>query len=76
MAQISTYATTSAPTIDDKLIGTDVENENLTKNFSISSILALVGVGLSEYASNAAAIAAGLAVGDLYHNVGAVCVVY
>jgi hypothetical protein len=76
MAKISTYATTSTPTIDDKLIGTDVENENLTRNFSISSILALVGVGLSEYASNAAAEAAGLAIGDLYHNAGVVCVVY
>jgi len=41
MAQISTYATTSTPTIDDKLIGTDVENENLTRNFLISDILAL-----------------------------------
>jgi len=41
MAQISTYATTSTPTVDDKLIGTDVENENLTRNFLISDILAL-----------------------------------
>lgn len=41
MAKISTYPT-QQPTIDDVLIGTDVENLLITKNFLISDIIALV----------------------------------
>jgi len=52
MAQISTYATTSTPTIDDKLIGTDVENENVTRNFLISDILALSSSSSAFTATN------------------------
>ncbi len=48
MAQISTYASIQTPTLDDKLIGTDVENENLTKNFTVSSILSLKQIGLTN----------------------------
>ena len=47
MSKISTYASIQAPSIDDKLIGTDIENENLTKNFTISSILALTQLSLT-----------------------------
>tara|TARA_R110000764_G_scaffold57443_1_gene125015 strand:+ start:745 stop:1356 length:612 start_codon:yes stop_codon:yes gene_type:complete len=48
MSKISTYASIQAPSIDDKLIGTDIENENLTKNFTISSILALTQLSLTS----------------------------
>jgi hypothetical protein len=41
MAKISSYPTISVPTLGDLLIGTDVENLNETKNFSITSILGL-----------------------------------
>ncbi len=39
MTKISAYPEISVPTIDDLLIGTDVENQNETKNFSIQSII-------------------------------------
>lgn len=51
MAQISTYASIQTPTLDDKLIGTDVENENLTKNFTVSSILSLQNIDLTNVLS-------------------------
>ena len=85
MAQISTYSNVSSPDISDKLIGTDVENENVTKNFTISTILALLSsasISLPEYASNDLAVSGGLLAGQLYRNEGVagassiVCVVY
>ena len=42
MARISTYATT-APALGDMLIGTDVNDMNSTKNFTIGSLLSLPG---------------------------------
>lgn len=41
MTKISAYPEISVPTIDDLLIGTDVENQNETKNFSIQEIVNL-----------------------------------
>ena len=41
MAKIETYGTVVNPSLSDKLIGTDVDGSNATKNFTISSILAL-----------------------------------
>jgi len=52
MAQISTYASIQTPTLDDKLIGTDIENENLTKNFTISSILSLKAISATSVLSS------------------------
>jgi hypothetical protein len=43
MARISTYPILSTPTVNDLLIGTDVENLNETKNFSIGDIGSLIG---------------------------------
>jgi predicted heme/steroid binding protein len=43
MARISTYPILSAPTLNDLLIGTDVEDLNNTRNFSIGDIGTLVG---------------------------------
>lgn len=40
MAKIETYAL-SQPSLDDKVIGTDVNDDNITKNFSIGDIVAL-----------------------------------
>lgn len=45
MAKISTYPVISIPTFNDLLIGTDVENLNETKNFSISDISSLIITG-------------------------------
>lgn len=43
MAKISTYPNVSTPTLSDMLIGTEVADNNATKNFSISDILGLIG---------------------------------
>jgi hypothetical protein len=49
MAKISTYPILSDPTINDILIGTDVQDLNITKNFSIGSIIDIVGEGFVPY---------------------------
>jgi hypothetical protein len=43
MTKISQYPTLSNPTEDDILIGTDVNSSDVTKNFSIGSIIGLIG---------------------------------
>ena len=43
MAKISTYPGPSSPSLSDKLIGTDVSDMLMTKNFTISDILSLSG---------------------------------
>lgn len=45
MAKISTYANDSTPSLSDKLIGTDVDNMNQTKNFTIAQVLSLANLG-------------------------------
>jgi hypothetical protein len=45
MAKISTYPIVSVPDFSDLLIGTDVENLNETKNFTIGDIADLIIVG-------------------------------
>jgi hypothetical protein len=45
MAKISTYPIISIPTLNDLLIGTDVDNLNETKNFTIGDIANLIIVG-------------------------------
>ena len=42
MTKISAYPEIAVPTTDDLLIGTDVETQNQTKNFSIQSVIDLV----------------------------------
>lgn len=49
MAKISTYPILSTPTVNDLLIGTDVENLNETKNFSIGDIGTLIGQDYVPY---------------------------
>jgi hypothetical protein len=39
--KISSYANDSTPNLSDKLIGTDVDNLNATKNFTIGQVLSL-----------------------------------
>lgn len=47
MAKISLYGVDGTPSLGDKLIGTDVTDNNATKNYVISDILGLVD--LSDY---------------------------
>ena len=50
MPKISTYNTTS-PKLDDKLIGTDTDSSNATKNFTIGDVIALAPGGSSSVQS-------------------------
>lgn len=45
MGKISTYATDATPNLSDKLIGTDVDNLDATKNFTIAQVLDLANLG-------------------------------
>tara|TARA_R100000655_G_scaffold109952_1_gene166620 strand:+ start:8014 stop:9549 length:1536 start_codon:yes stop_codon:yes gene_type:complete len=47
MARISTYPIDATPNLDDKVIGTDVNDSNITKNYTIESILDLYQAVLS-----------------------------
>ena len=42
MAKISTYAIDATPTLADKVIGTDVNDSNITKNYTLGDIIDLV----------------------------------
>jgi hypothetical protein len=41
MAKISTYPIDTTPTLTDKLVGTEADNSDVTKNYLISDIIAL-----------------------------------
>jgi hypothetical protein len=70
MARISQYATTGTPSLSDKVIGTSVSNEDETVNFTLSDILSLPLPNVPVYPNNAAAILAGLEVGQQYRITG------
>lgn len=70
MAKINSYPTDGNVTFSDKLIGTDAEDSNATKNFTVGDILNLPLQNVPVYANNAAAIAGGLAVGKIYRITG------
>jgi hypothetical protein len=70
MSTISSYPNDGNVTYSDKLIGTDANDSNKTKNFTVGDILALPIPTVPVYANNAAALAAGLAVGKIYRITG------
>lgn len=80
MAKITTYPQANTLTGGDKLIGTQVNDENNTKNFTLDQlsnfIIGQLG-NLPHYSSDAYAISGGLAVGAAYYNttIGALTVV-
>lgn len=49
MARISTYVTDSNITGGDMLIGTDVDNSNATKNFTVSDLAAYMATNLTNF---------------------------
>lgn len=51
MTKISEYPIISNPTEDDILIGTDVNSSDVTKNFSIGSIISLADENIKPYKS-------------------------
>jgi hypothetical protein len=70
MSNISSYAVDGSVSYNDKLIGTDAEDSNKTKNFTIGSILAMPLPSVPVYANNTAAKAAGLTAGKIYRITG------
>lgn len=70
MARINSYSTDGSVSVNDKLIGTDAEDANATKNFTVGSLLALPLQDVPVYPNNAAAVAAGLPVGKIYRITG------
>ena len=70
MSNINSYSTDNNVSYNDKLIGTDAEDQNKTKNFTIGSILSLPLPNVPVYANNAAAIAGGLVAGRVYRITG------
>lgn len=66
MGKINSYPTDGSVSVNDKLIGTDAEDVNATKNFTVGSVLALPLQDIQTYPNNAAAVAAGLPVGKIY----------
>lgn len=49
MTKISQYPEIATPDVDDLLIGTDVENSNATKNFTVQSIIDLATTPYKVY---------------------------
>jgi hypothetical protein len=70
MSKISSYSTDNTISYSDKLIGTDAQDSNNTKNFTIGSILSMPLPSVPVYANNAAALAGGLVVGNVYRITG------
>jgi hypothetical protein len=70
MSKISSYAVDGTVSLSDKLIGTDAEDANQTKNYLISDILSLPLPSVPVYANNAAAIAGGLVANQVYRITG------
>ena len=70
MGKISSYSTDGSISLSDKLIGTDVNSSNETKNYLIGDILSLPLPSVPVYANNAAAVAAGLALNKVYRITG------
>lgn len=66
MGTINSYPNDGLVSYSDKLIGTDAEDSNKTKNFTIGSILSLPLPSVPVYANNADAISAGLVAGNVY----------
>lgn len=48
MAKISTYAIDSTPSLSDKVIGTDVGDSNITKNYTLGDIHGLITSSLTD----------------------------
>jgi hypothetical protein len=70
MSIISSYPNDGNITYADKLIGTDANDSNKTKNFTVGDILGLPLPSVPVYANNVAALAAGLVAGNVYRITG------
>ena len=76
MAKISTYPSVSPAELTDKLIGTETNNNNATKNFTIQSILDLitpVNVSFNPQFTDAGGLLAGVTSSGSYTLIGDIC---
>ena len=72
MARISTYALDASISTDDKLVGTDAEDSNITKNYQIGAFMTFItgNLNLDAFADDAAAGVGGIVSGKLYKTSG------
>jgi hypothetical protein len=70
MAKISTYSTDATLSYTDKLICTYAQDSNITKIYTIGSILSMPLPSVPVYANNTAAKAGGLVAGNIYRITG------
>ena len=72
MARISTYALDTTISNLDRLVGTDAEDSNITKNFQIESLIEFISANLNLQAfdDDAAAGVGSIASGALYKTTG------
>lgn len=79
MTKISEYPDDSAISVEDKLIGTDAENDLETKNFTFADVISFLQLnllimntpsftGIQEFTDNADAISEGLTTGKVYRT--------
>jgi hypothetical protein len=80
MPKISTYAIDASPSIGDKVIGTEVGNNNVTKNYTIGNILGLAsfsvygdtGVAQTIKNNDSLLLLGGVAIDSVASNTGTV----
>ncbi len=72
MARISTYALDTSISGSDKLVGTDAEDNNVTKNYQIDNFITFISgnLNLQAFADDAAAGTGGITSGELYKTSG------
>ena len=72
MARISTYTLDTSISTNDKLVGTDAEDSNITKNYQIGAFMAFItgNLNLDAFADDAAAGVGGIVSGKLYKTSG------
>jgi hypothetical protein len=72
MARITTYALDTTISNLDKLVGTDADDSNLTKNYQINTLISFIAANLNLQAfdDDAAAGVGAIASGALYKTTG------
>jgi hypothetical protein len=72
MARITTYALDTTISSLDKLVGTDADDSNLTKNYQINTLISFIAANLNLQAfdDDAAAGVGAIASGALYKTTG------
>lgn len=72
MARITTYALDTTISSLDKLVGTDADDSNLTKNYQVNTLISFIAANLNLQAfdDDAAAGVGAIASGALYKTTG------